>query len=193
MGRPPSRCPGCHVSPVEKVCPRCEVGQPPEEFYALAATRDGLSIWCKTCMRERNRQHHHEMGETRREKMRAYKRSGPDIPSRSRETKLRYSREHRARNPERARELWSEQEARRRARKQGNGIEPYARAEIIARDRSRCHFCGKKCAPADIHIDHLVPIIQGGPDAPHNVAVSCADCNLASGPGRLPAQLRMVG
>jgi 5-methylcytosine-specific restriction endonuclease McrA len=64
------------------------------------------------------------------------------------------------------------------------------RAYIIERDGSRCHICGKKCKPNEIHLDHLVPLADGGTHAPENIAVACASCNLSRG-ARGAAQLRL--
>lgn len=68
-----------------------------------------------------------------------------------------------------------------------------SRAYIIERDGRRCHLCGKRCTRAEIHLDHLIPLSDGGTHAPENLAVACAACNLKRGAGRLPAQLRLVG
>ena len=64
------------------------------------------------------------------------------------------------------------------------------RAAIIERDGSRCHVCGKKCRPDEIHLDHLVPLAAGGDHMEANLAVACARCNLSRG-ARGIAQLRL--
>lgn len=53
------------------------------------------------------------------------------------------------------------------------------RAYIIERDGGRCHACGKKCRPDEIHLDHLVPLARGGTHALENIAVACARCNVS--------------
>jgi 5-methylcytosine-specific restriction endonuclease McrA len=40
-----------------------------------------------------------------------------------------------------------------------------------------CHHCGVKVAPADLTMDHLVPIIRGGKSNKGNVVPSCKNCN----------------
>lgn len=65
------------------------------------------------------------------------------------------------------------------------------RAAIIERDGARCHVCGKKCRPEDIHLDHLVPLAAGGDHSPENLAVACARCNLSRG-ARGASQLRLA-
>lgn len=40
-----------------------------------------------------------------------------------------------------------------------------------------CHYCGVEFSPADLTMDHLVPIIRGGKSTRGNVVPACKDCN----------------
>jgi 5-methylcytosine-specific restriction endonuclease McrA len=40
-----------------------------------------------------------------------------------------------------------------------------------------CHYCGGKFPPAELTMDHLVPIIRGGKSTKGNVVPSCKKCN----------------
>ncbi len=40
-----------------------------------------------------------------------------------------------------------------------------------------CHHCGVKVAPAELTMDHLVPIIRGGKSTKGNLVPSCKKCN----------------
>lgn len=40
-----------------------------------------------------------------------------------------------------------------------------------------CHHCGTKSAPADLTMDHLIPLIRGGKSTKGNVVPSCKKCN----------------
>lgn len=71
--------------------------------------------------------------------------------------------------------------ARRRAKIKTGTFEKFTRAEIIERDRSICHLCGKVCAPNEIHIDHVIPLSKGGTHTRGNVKVACATCNISKG------------
>lgn len=42
-----------------------------------------------------------------------------------------------------------------------------------------CHHCGEKFPPAELTMDHLVPIIRGGKSTKGNLAASCKKCNSA--------------
>ena len=53
------------------------------------------------------------------------------------------------------------------------------RAEIIARDKGCCAYCGARVAPQDIKIDHIIPHAAGGQTVAANGAVACTACNLA--------------
>lgn len=78
-------------------------------------------------------------------------------------------------------------ERRRAAKANAPLIERFDRAEIIERDRSTCHLCGKRCEPSEIHIDHVIPLARGGTHTRENVRVACSNCNLKKGP-RLPSE-----
>lgn len=71
----------------------------------------------------------------------------------------------------------------------------YRRVDIFERDGWRCHICGKKirCSlphshPLGATLDHLIPLADGGADAPDNVAAAHRLCNSIKGVSG-PAQL----
>ena len=77
--------------------------------------------------------------------------------------------------------------------KTGERQERVSRAYIIARDSGRCHLCRKKCSPAEIHLDHLIPLSRGGTHEAANVRVACAACNLSKRADARNDQLLLVG
>lgn len=85
--------------------------------------------------------------------------------------------------------------ARRKGRAVG-GIR-YRPADIFERDGYRCHLCGKRVSakavphPYAPTIDHLIPLVDGGQDAPDNVATAHFICNSRRGAGGV-VQLRLV-
>src|SRR5207244_1924604 len=84
--------------------------------------------------------------------------------------------------------------ARRRAQiKRAPTLELVNRQMIYERGGGRCHICGHKVSAAAFHLDHLVPLSDGGEHTARNLAVAHPFCNLSRGPGRLPAQLRLLG
>lgn len=52
------------------------------------------------------------------------------------------------------------------------------RFEILKRDGFRCAYCGATPLTALLHVDHVVPASEGGPDLPENLVTACATCNL---------------
>lgn len=44
-------------------------------------------------------------------------------------------------------------------------------------DKGECAYCGGKFAPADLTMDHIVPIVRGGMSTKGNVVPACKECN----------------
>ncbi len=40
-----------------------------------------------------------------------------------------------------------------------------------------CHYCGGKFPPAELTMDHLVPLVRGGKSSRGNVVPACKECN----------------
>ena len=43
--------------------------------------------------------------------------------------------------------------------------------------KGTCHYCGRKTAPRQLTMDHIVPISRGGRSTKGNVVPACKDCN----------------
>lgn len=65
-------------------------------------------------------------------------------------------------------------------------ITPQLRSEILERNGYTCQLCGASPGEPDpinpnrkirLHIDHVVPISQGGPTTAENLRVLCSTCN----------------
>jgi 5-methylcytosine-specific restriction endonuclease McrA len=41
----------------------------------------------------------------------------------------------------------------------------------------RCHWCGEQFSPAELTMDHIVPVTRGGKASRNNVVPSCRECN----------------
>ncbi|MNJ96807.1 HNH endonuclease [compost metagenome] len=44
-----------------------------------------------------------------------------------------------------------------------------------------CYHCGNRFKPADLTMDHLIPIARGGKSNKNNCVPSCKDCNTKKG------------
>ena len=85
-------------------------------------------------------------------------------------------------------EVVSAMSSRRRARKAGNGVVSYKRQDIFERDGWICQLCMltvdpniRNPDPMSRSIDHIVPIVMGGPDSPDNVQLAHLRCNTSKG------------
>lgn len=72
-------------------------------------------------------------------------------------------------------------------------------AELGDRDGWRCHLCRRRVDrrlvsphPMSGTFDHLIPVADGGTDAPVNLALAHRECNTRRG-RRGAAQLQLVG
>lgn len=59
---------------------------------------------------------------------------------------------------------------------------------IFYRDRGRCSYCGMEIRKRFMHIDHIVPVCEGGTNNRCNLTVSCSKCNLKKGGTRLDSE-----
>ncbi|MBL7716059.1 MAG: HNH endonuclease [Bdellovibrionales bacterium] len=66
----------------------------------------------------------------------------------------------------------------------------FSRANIFIRDRNACQYCGKVFPKSHLTLDHVVPIVQGGPKSWENIVTACKPCNQKKG-GRTPTQAGM--
>jgi 5-methylcytosine-specific restriction protein A len=43
--------------------------------------------------------------------------------------------------------------------------------------KGRCHYCRRKFLPAELTMDHVVPISRGGKSTKGNIVACCKECN----------------
>jgi len=55
------------------------------------------------------------------------------------------------------------------------------RFEVFKRDSFKCQYCGKSAPEVILHIDHVIPVSEGGKNNLTNLVTSCMDCNLGKG------------
>ena len=56
-----------------KVCPKCKIEKPVEEFYRNRSSKDGLQTYCKSCGGKRSVEYYETHKEQRRECYRKYR------------------------------------------------------------------------------------------------------------------------
>lgn len=65
----------------------------------------------------------------------------------------------------------------------GRGVPARIRFAVLLRDGFKCMYCGRAAVRDGVvlHVDHVVPVAQGGPTVVENLRTACADCNLGKG------------
>lgn len=89
--------------------------------------------------------------------------------------------------------------SKRRARKRGNGVGDTVlmaafRKRIAKARRIKCYWCREWVPKGHRHVDHIIPIAKGGPDAEWNLCCSCQKCNSskhAKDPGEFSGQYEL--
>ncbi len=163
-----------------KRCNKCKEVKSLDEFHKNKSSRDGLQGRCKPCVRETvagykaaNRGKVLAAGRAYAARVRA---EDPEKHrARGRLYDAAYLARMRTERPEAYRERWTRDGNLRRARMADVAHESYSRADIFAAYANECVYCG---SPAE-HLDHVVAISKGGPDAAHNLLPACAPCNLS--------------
>lgn len=61
------------------------------------------------------------------------------------------------------------------------GIRKKDRFAIMERDGFKCQYCGAGADSAQLVIDHIVPVAEGGSDIIENLITACFDCNSGKG------------
>lgn len=64
------------------------------------------------------------------------------------------------------------------------------RFDVFKRDRFTCSYCGRTPPEVLLHVDHIIPVIDGGTNDPENLTTSCSDCNLGKGARSLQVGIR---
>jgi 5-methylcytosine-specific restriction endonuclease McrA len=67
----------------------------------------------------------------------------------------------------------------------------FSRANIFARDRHRCQYCGARGPASELTFDHVGPRARGGATSWDNIVSACFACNRHKG-CRTPAEAGMV-
>lgn len=66
----------------------------------------------------------------------------------------------------------------------------FSRANIFARDKHRCQYCGQRFPTEELTFDHVVPISKNGRKAWENIVTACIRCNNRKS-GRTPEEAGM--
>lgn len=71
----------------------------------------------------------------------------------------------------------------------------FSRENVYLRDGHKCQYCGIRCGPRELTLDHVVPRSRGGKTTWKNVVTACVACNRKKGrdsPEQAGMRLRCV-
>ncbi len=196
---------------MEKCCPHCGETKSFKDFHNNRTRKDGKQFHCKTCVRvmwkapseAKRREYQATYRESHREelaaKRRAYYRRNPDkLKAAARQYALAHPEWRKAvlarmweRNPEAiraAKRKWSainkeaecEKQRRRRARLRACLHIPFSVAQLkqrLSMFGGHCWVCGEEAAA----VDHVKPLVAGGPHILSNLRPICGVCNSRKG------------
>lgn len=172
---------------MNKICLRCQVQKPLDDFYRAAGCKDGRRRVCKECILAERRAKHAANPEKNRERDRARYADSPERQARQRATAKAFYHADKPRQRElrkayyRAnRDRWVQWRAERQARfEDGRPREHYTRRMVYDRGEGHCAICGVDVPyePGGFHIDHVIPIVHGGADTLANLQLTCPPCN----------------
>jgi 5-methylcytosine-specific restriction endonuclease McrA len=191
-----------------KKCSKCGAVLPAtEEHWEVSwyKVKDGtartyLKSTCRDCRkayqaeyyrknRERKLRYAREHQDKRTEYLRLWKKRNPDrmrVYEQNRGDRSEWWKKYHSTPEYRARER--ERCHRRRARQsRASGSHTVADVQLIYKQQNGlCWWCGKPVGD-DYHIDHRIPLVRGGSNAPENLCISCPSCNMSKG-SKMPGE-----
>ena len=71
-------------------------------------------------------------------------------------------------------------------------VTPSKRFRVVDRDGFKCQYCGATPGTSELHVDHIVPVCQGGTNEESNLITSCKTCNFGKSGKVYTATLNFV-
>ena len=146
-------------------CPKCGG----DRTWYNQPSNNGWSRVCRPCNRAKKNDYYQRTAPARVEYQRNYYQANPEYRARSAEQ----TRKSRQANPEKLQEQSRRWNSTRRARLAGVKSDGLT---LSLSPNAKCYIC--LGAPVE-HVDHVVPLAQGGSDLLSNKAGACGSCNTA--------------
>jgi 5-methylcytosine-specific restriction endonuclease McrA len=182
----------------EKICNRCEVIKPLDEFRNQPKGKFGKRSKCKACEYQLYKEYYQKNPQKKRDAENKYRKNNPEVFARrdrkyylkNKDKMLEANKKWKQDNPDKYAELNRRKERVRRARKFENGQKPYTEIAMLELYGTVCHLCESAidmAAPRKVgtpgwelglHVDHVIPLSKGGPDTLENVRPAHGKCNL---------------
>jgi len=67
-------------------------------------------------------------------------------------------------------------------------VPPKLRFEVLKRDAFTCKYCGANGNDVLLHVDHIIPVVEGGTNDIINLTTACQPCNAGKGGIKLDDQ-----
>jgi 5-methylcytosine-specific restriction endonuclease McrA len=154
-----------------KICPRCGLEKPAttEHFGRDSKRPSGLRPWCNACRKIEHAQDFQKHKTARQAKNQKWKERNPGRHN-------DYVKAYQARNPDKTRANNQVNNARRRGAPGSFIPEDIKRIRRRQRDRCASSWCRTKLHGLG-HLDHIIPLVKGGTNDPHNLQLLCQSCN----------------
>jgi 5-methylcytosine-specific restriction endonuclease McrA len=186
-----------------KICRKCGIWKPFDEFHVHKECYGGHSSTCKTCKLEYRQSRKEETSQFMKEYYQENKKRiigyAKTYYKENLDERKEYDKKRKQRDKEKIskrqkkyyqlnRELFYRKNQERRSYKHKVIFTPYERKQILDRDNWTCQTCGIKVhdrhtgnwnTPDKAHIDHIIPISKGGNSEPKNLRILCRTCNLS--------------
>lgn len=194
-----------------KRCPGCGERKPLSEFHKNRAREHGIDPYCKVCTSKRRSQDRRDNPERYFERGQRYYYLGNGKANNQRwrennrekarqSAKNTYSRYH-ARYLEIHRQYHALHKDKHKARMNkrralehnagtftASELQEVIKAHTDSEGNLRCALCGKVIRDNDYHVDHWIPLSQGGSNTSGNLRIMHSKCNLSKH-NKLPPQL----
>lgn len=181
-----------------KTCSKCKEEKPATTEYFYKKADSSLRAECKVCSKKNCNEYYNNNKEKLIKKADKWNKANPE-KTRLKNQKWRKNNSQKIKissktwiknNLDKHRANKRSQQNRRKAKKKGNGWEPYTEEQMLSKYGSICYLCneeidfkaprqcGKPGWERSFWIEHVIPVSKGGPDTLDNVRPSHGLCNL---------------
>lgn len=179
-----------------KLCAKCGLEKPKEDFNWKNKAKGWLSSWCRECNKEYRKEHYKKNKEQILEDQRKYYKENKErrneyskkYRKENKEKERKRSQKYRQENKEQMREYGQKYyqenkekfrgyERSRRARKRCTVPNNWVKGDEI---KGRCYWCGDAYGD-NYHLDHIMPLSLHGPHEEYNIVKTCPTCNYYKG------------
>lgn len=159
---------------------------PIEKFSKRAASADGHTYTCKVCEKMQAKASYWRRKEAGQlvltpEQEAIRKQFYKDYYRTNKDKRKEYDKKYQ--QSEKGKQVMKDSQARRRQRIKDQAGEPYEFWEVVEKCTEdgvlKCGICEKTIERVrNAHLDHIVPIVEGGIDDLDNTRITCKECNL---------------